>query len=601
MSFRQFGGLQFGSKHNAVASYYNTSSNLIVTKNVGQPNSYINFLSDISGNQIFGNVDVSGNLNVSGDIDCSGNVTASEIFLTAPFHSYESNEVVPKSYVDTVGSGIIPYGRVKAISTYDSSGNISGMYPVPINTDILTTPPFLIDGVSIYVGDNVLLNDQGTNYGQNPSANNGVYTYNSLGGTSYQFQRSTTIFPSGADSKAAYITVAEGTVNSLSGWVQINDESPNTVGTTPLIFSNFFSFAFKLGQGLYPTQQDGQIYINVDSSLNFINYIDGSNNDTINIGTNTDTINIGKVSAGNNKMCIKTSVGINNNNPSPSYVLDVSGNTNVSGNGIFSGSVGVNGTSIATSGYLSINTGNTGNAINAPDTDTSKGNGLIITSAKSGLTTYSMGLGVDYATGNGFISCAGNSDFTSLLLNPRGNGGKVGIGTTSPASTLDVSGNGNFTGLITANGGITTGAGTGITSAGLITANYGLTVTAGGALINGTTALDTVTANTITATNIVSTSDYRIKENVETLDSRYTTDNLRPVTYLNKKLGKQDIGLIAHELQEIYPELVNGEKDGEEMQSINYIGLIPILIKEIQELKKEIKSVKIELNELKNK
>ena len=92
MSFRQFGGLQFASKHNAVASHYNTSNNLIVTQNVGQPNSYINFLSDISGNQIFGNVDVSGNLNVSGDIDCSGNVTASEIFLTAPpFHSYESN------------------------------------------------------------------------------------------------------------------------------------------------------------------------------------------------------------------------------------------------------------------------------------------------------------------------------------------------------------------------------------------------------------------------------------------------------------------------------------------------------------------------------
>ena len=32
MSFRQFGGLQFASKHNAVASYYNTSNNLIVTQ-----------------------------------------------------------------------------------------------------------------------------------------------------------------------------------------------------------------------------------------------------------------------------------------------------------------------------------------------------------------------------------------------------------------------------------------------------------------------------------------------------------------------------------------------------------------------------------------
>ena len=54
-------------------------------------------------------------------------------------------------------------------------------------------------------------------------------------------------------------------------------------------------------------------------------------------------------------------------------------------------------------------------------------------------------------------------------------------------------------------------------------------------------------------------------------------------------MGKQDIGLIAHELQEIYPELVNGEKDGEQFQSVNYIGLIPILIKEIQILKERVR------------
>jgi cytoskeletal protein CcmA (bactofilin family) len=105
----------------------------------------------------------------------------------------------------------------------------------------------------------------------------------------------------------------------------------------------------------------------------------------------------------------------------------------------------------------------------------------------------------------------------------------------------------------------------------------------------------------VNATSYNSSSDYRIKENVTQLDGKFIVDNLNPVTYLNNKLGKQDIGLIAHELQEIYPELVNGEKDGEQLQSVNYIGLIPVLIKEIQELKKEIKSIKEELNELKNK
>jgi hypothetical protein len=52
------------------------------------------------------------------------------------------------------------------------------------------------------------------------------------------------------------------------------------------------------------------------------------------------------------------------------------------------------------------------------------------------------------------------------------------------------------------------------------------------------------------------------------------------------------MGLVAHELQEVFPFLVNGEKDGKDYQSVNYNGLIPVLIKEIQDLKQEIKSLK---------
>ena len=48
MSFRKFGGLQYAAKHNIVSSNYNTSNNLLVTEKVGQqPNSNINFESDI--------------------------------------------------------------------------------------------------------------------------------------------------------------------------------------------------------------------------------------------------------------------------------------------------------------------------------------------------------------------------------------------------------------------------------------------------------------------------------------------------------------------------------------------------------------------------
>ena len=48
---------------------------------------------------------------------------------------------------------------------------------------------------------------------------------------------------------------------------------------------------------------------------------------------------------------------------------------------------------------------------------------------------------------------------------------------------------------------------------------------------------------------------------------------------------------IAQQLQEIYSFLVNGEKDGQ-LQTVNYIGLIGILIKEIQKLKEDVKELK---------
>ena len=95
-------------------------------------------------------------------------------------------------------------------------------------------------------------------------------------------------------------------------------------------------------------------------------------------------------------------------------------------------------------------------------------------------------------------------------------------------------------------------------------------------------------SGTITAQSFNTTSDYRIKDNVEPIGKSTSVDELNPVTYINKLSNKRDIGFIAHEVQELYPFLVSGEKDGENLQSLNYIGLIGILVKEIQDLKKRV-------------
>jgi hypothetical protein len=99
-------------------------------------------------------------------------------------------------------------------------------------------------------------------------------------------------------------------------------------------------------------------------------------------------------------------------------------------------------------------------------------------------------------------------------------------------------------------------------------------------------------SNTVTAAAFNSTSDYRVKENIQDLNLNiYNVNPLRPVNYFNNRLNKLDIGFIAHEVQEYYPFLVSGEKDGEENQSLNYSGLIGILVKEIQELKQRVKQL----------
>ena len=91
-----------------------------------------------------------------------------------------------------------------------------------------------------------------------------------------------------------------------------------------------------------------------------------------------------------------------------------------------------------------------------------------------------------------------------------------------------------------------------------------------------------------TATTVTQSSDYRIKENVTELNETDTVDALVPIQYNNTISGNHEFGLLAHELQEIYPDLVNGEKDGDEYQQVQYNGLIGVLVKEVQDIKQRL-------------
>jgi len=94
-------------------------------------------------------------------------------------------------------------------------------------------------------------------------------------------------------------------------------------------------------------------------------------------------------------------------------------------------------------------------------------------------------------------------------------------------------------------------------------------------------------------------SDYRLKENIIPIsNTNFSIDLLKPVYYNFKGSTKEDLGFLAHEVQTEIPFLVNGDKDGENFQSINYNGFIALLVKEIQDLKSEMKVLKEEVKEL---
>ena len=87
-------------------------------------------------------------------------------------------------------------------------------------------------------------------------------------------------------------------------------------------------------------------------------------------------------------------------------------------------------------------------------------------------------------------------------------------------------------------------------------------------------------------------SSIQYKDNVKALDfDSSKLDNLRPVSYTYKFDNAPDIGLIAEEVNEVYPELVNYNEEGKP-ESVKYDGLSVMLLDEVKALRQEIKELK---------
>jgi hypothetical protein len=95
---------------------------------------------------------------------------------------------------------------------------------------------------------------------------------------------------------------------------------------------------------------------------------------------------------------------------------------------------------------------------------------------------------------------------------------------------------------------------------------------------------------TTTATTYATSSDYRLKQNVEPMVGGLAKlAQLKPSTFEFKIEPNVRVeGFLAHEVQAVVPQAVTGEKDGEEMQGLDMSKLVPVLVAAVQELSAKV-------------
>ena len=123
---------------------------------------------------------------------------------------------------------------------------------------------------------------------------------------------------------------------------------------------------------------------------------------------------------------------------------------------------------------------------------------------------------------------------------------------------------------------------------------------------NGSTMGSITSSGSTTAYN--TSSDYRLKENIAPITGALAkVAQLKPSTWTWKRNGSDGQGFIAHELAEVCPDAVVGEKDAVNSegnpiyQGIDTSFLVATLTAAIQELKAELDATKAEVQALKAK
>jgi hypothetical protein len=240
------------------------------------------------------------------------------------------------------------------------------------------------------------------------------------------------------------------------------------------------------------------------------------------------------------------------------------------------------------------------NSILALRTSGSGGGNPFLSFDISGIRGYSMG--IDNGDADKF-KIIPNWNFTSLNVPilTVDTDSRVGIGTASPARRLHVQSSDNTSVYIES----TTSDNNGMMVLNANTNQY---------WGNGYhefimfqrqgTTIGQITAPNESSVNYATTSDYRLKKDLKPFKGLELINRLKTYDFAWKINDSRMYGFMAHELQDVLPYLVTGQKDAVDStgkilpQTVDYSKLTPILVKAIQEQDETINNLKKDKQQL---
>jgi len=558
-------------------------------------------VNDETRNVGIGTTEPEAKLSVGGNVVASGNVTADAFYGDGSNLQGVVSGVGIQSAGVSVGTGITTLNFIGAGNTFAINGNSvdisisgGGGASVSIGTEAPVLPSegdlwynsnlgrtfvYYNDGDSSQWVDAAPFNvgittvDRATNViggigsitSLNVSGNASISGTLSHTGTTANISNTTsantTNVATGAVASAVQKTINVGT-GGATGSRLLVDIGPTNLGASTVRFNSgtnvIIGAATTTGTASQPLQVTGGAYVsgsvgigttNPGATLNVVptaTSIAGLFSGT----TSSDMVRITQLGSGNalvvedsanpdsSPFVVKGdgSVGIGTNNPT--VALQLSPNASISNVGSGITLPGTVGSALTVAQFLHVNTNTSYLRIKATRN----------TAGSDWYTASTKLLQVTDVTEQGYVEFNPSGSTYGMAFGQGGTewarflqSGNLGIGTTNPTSRLQVQGNVRVVGVIT-------------------------------------------------CTDIDSTSDINLKTNIKPIENSLEKIlQINGVNFTWKETQQPSMGVIAQELEKVFPELV---KQSDSHKSVNYNGLIGVLIEAIKEQQKQIEELK---------